>query len=274
MFCIELQRSFRNKKIMYCMFLGCVIAIIHVFHNMVGKISYINASELFAENSYLFPDIVFDEWICGNTYNIEGFIYFMIFPIIISIPYAGSFYEDMKSGLVKHIYIKCDRWKYLASKFIAVFISAGTVFVVPLILNLAICSTIFPSLKPQLLAAKTLINSSVLWFDIYEKYPYLYILLFFVLDFIFAGLIASLSLTAVFFTERKFVVLLTPFIQHVFSYSICMMSGQPNAVMCAPTYFLFSGAGCMSEYLVIIYGGIYMLFIMLYFILGVKVDCY
>lgn len=274
MFGLELKRAMCNRRTVGCLLLGCVVAVIHVAGNLIGKVEFWNMESLFIENSYVYPSTVFNEWMGGNTYNLEGFFYFMVFPILTALPFGMSYFEDMAQGVVKQVYTKVERGTYLRAKYAAVFLTAGMVFVVPLVFNFLICMTLLSSLRPEPLAAKGMIYSAVLWYEIYETHPFIYVLIFLTIDFIFAGCLATVSLTAALFTEKKIVALITPFILHVFAYSVCMMTGAPNGVMYSPVYFLFAGAGCVTWWLFVFYGLFFLICGTIYYVLGKTSDCF
>lgn len=272
MYGLELKRAFYNRKTVICLILGCMIAGIHVVDNLLGNVEYWNAEQLFVKNSYIYPSTVFDAWMAGNTYNLEGFVYFMVFPLLTALPFAASYFEDMQHGIIRQIYTRTQRETYLKAKYVAVFLSAGTIFVIPLILNFLVCMMLLPAVTPEPLAAQGMIYSSVLWYEIYEKYPFLYELIFFIIDFVFSGFLATVALTAALFTEKKIVSLITPFVLHIFAYSVCMMTGKANGVMYAPTYFLLAGAGCVSWWIYVFYGIFFLVCGSIYYVTGKNVD--
>lgn len=271
---IELHRVFKNKMTYVALMIACGISIFHVLHNNVSGVKIWIEMALNLKSDMQYPYYLYDLWICGNTYNLEGFLYFMILPILAVIPHSISFYADKENGYVKQIYTRVGRKSYLAAKFGAVFLTGGLVVTIPLILNLAICGMLLPALQPQQLAGMA-INTSVLWFQIYETHPLLYTIIYLIIDFIFAGLVATLPLFFSFFTEKKFIILLMPFLMHIFIYSICMMSGIPNAVQYSPVYCIFAGIGCRTVWLLVIYGiGYFMLGGVLYWKIAKKEDIF
>lgn len=270
----ELKRVLRSRMTYIVLFIGCAISIIHVFHNIAPYIKSWNYMALHLKSDMQYPFHLFGEWICGNTYNLEGFLYFILLPLLVVMPHSLSFFSDKENGYVKQVYTRVGRKPYLAAKFGAVFIAGGLVAVIPLLLNLALCAALLPALHPQNLAG-ALINTSVLWYHIYELHPLIYELLFMVVDFVFAGLVASLPLFFSFLTEKRFTILLMPFIIHIFIYSVCMMTGFPKAVQYSPVYFTFAGIGCPSVWLFVIYGLAYFaLGGVLFWVIGRKEDIY
>lgn len=81
----------------------------------------------------------------------------------------------------------------------------------------------------------------------------MYLLIFFVLEFVFGGMMACLSLMLTWFSDKKIVALLFPFLLNIFIYSVCMMTGHPDAVKYSPVYFLLPAIGCPSWMLLIGY---------------------
>lgn len=271
---IELQRVFRNKATYVVFIIACSISLLHVFHNVVPRVEAWNEMALNLKSDMQYPYHLFGEWICGNSYNLEGFLYFMILPLLAVLPHSLSFCVDKENGYIKQMYMRLDRGYYLAAKFGAVFLTGGLVVVLPLVLNLAVCAALLPALKPQGLAG-TFINASVLWSGIYESHPLLYVAIYLFIDFMLGGLIAGLPLFFSFFTEKKFIVLLMPFIMHIFIYSACMMTGFPNAVQYSPVYFTFASIGCPSGWLFVIYGvGYFLMGGLLYWIMGKREDIF
>lgn len=254
---IECKRAFLNIRFWMSLLLGCGISLIHILHNVAPYAKTWNESILYQKTPMQYPTHVFEQWMCGNSYNLEGFLFFMIFPLLVVFPYSLSFLEDKRSGYVRQIYTRSERDDYLRAKFLSVFWTGGCVMVIPLVLNFAVCAAYVPALLPQN-AAGTLINTSVLWYTLYETHPLLYVLLYLVIDFIAGGLTAVLPLFFSFFSDKKPMVLLMPFIIHIFTYSVCMMTGKAAAVMYSPTYFLFAGGGCPNGWLLVIYVGVYL----------------
>lgn len=254
-FLTELRQAVRNKRTAAVLLIGIAISIVHVFHNIAPNIGIWHDMALNPKTEQQYPYHLFNEWMCGNTYNLEGFLYFMIFPLLAVFPYSSSFYEDKEKGYIRQIYIRTQRTVYLKAKFGAVFLTGGMVIVLPLLINFMICAALLPALYPQNLAG-TFIGASVLWYRLYEIHPVWYVLLFLMADFLFAGLVACLPLFFSFYSDKKYVILLMPFLTHIFIYAVCMMSGIPGAVKYAPAYLIFAGSGCpsgwwLSGYLVI-----------------------
>lgn len=256
LFAAEMKRAFQNRRTLLVLFAGCLISMIQIVRNILPGLETWNemALNLKADNQY--PYHLFNRWMCGTTGELEGFLYFLVIPLLAVLPYSLSFLEDKTSGYVKQMYTRCDRRSYLTAKFGAVFIVGGTVVTLPLLLNFLICAMLLPALLPQNLEG-TFVNAHVLWYHIYETQPLLYVLIFLLIDFIYAGLLAVLPLFFSFYSEKKFVILLMPFVIHIFSYSVGMMIPHPLAIEYSPVLFTFAANGCPSGWILAGYGIVY-----------------
>ncbi len=230
----ELNRSIWNRNMLLALSIGVGIGIWHVCQ-VVIPLSKLLMSSLNYKNSVDYcPQSLFYSWLGGNTYPMQSYLYFLILPILASLPYGSSFFEDRKSGYIKSIYIRADKRKYLFSKYIAVFVSGGIAVVLPLIVNLAVSGLFLPDLIPESYGNATLNPTSFLY-KLYYTHPWRYIVVFLVIDFIFAGLFAGISLTVSFFVEYRFFTVIASFFIYIFIYSVCSLTEHTQY---APNFFL------------------------------------
>lgn len=68
----------------------------------------------------------------------------MIFPLMVSMIYAGSLLEEKQKGISGNILIRCGKKKYIGAKATAVFVSAFFTFTVPMLINYLLCYASFP----------------------------------------------------------------------------------------------------------------------------------
>lgn len=170
--------------------------------------------------------------------------------------------------------MRAERRTYLMAKSAAVFLTGGFAVTVPLLINFMICAMFLPALPMQGLYGK-MIYAAVLWYRIFEQYPLVYVMIFLGLDFVFAGLVACLPLFFSFYSEKRYVILLMPFVLQIFIYAVCMMSGAANAVTYSPVYLFFAGAGCRSALSLAGYIGVYgFLGVILFWKIGNREDIF
>ena len=105
---------------------------------------------------------------------------------------AVTYYTDNKKGIVHNYYSRTNKINYLLAKWMAVFITGGMTAIIPLMVNLMATSAVLPSF----IALDYIIscNANGMWSYILYSHPYIYYILSFILQFICAGLIATVSL--------------------------------------------------------------------------------
>jgi hypothetical protein len=253
---IELGRAFKCRRILPALLLGMGICIWHYLQN-VFPLYEIQRMYTPMEGELYYPITVFSTWIGGNAYTIQQYLYFLLVPIIAVLPYGGSYYEDLKSGEYKNIITRIEKVKYLGAKYIAVFLSAGFVVVLPLIINLLLTAITVPSLLPQAATYAFGIGNMNIGYELFYRTPYVYIGIYLIFDFVFSGIIAGAALAAATFAGNICIVWVTPFVMMMFLMVICSMM---NKAEYAPVYYLNPGIGQEN----ILGAGIQILFVLIY----------
>lgn len=138
-------------------------------------------------------------------------ILFIIMPVLVAISYSDSYLEDLNSGFLKSILTRCSKKKYYISKFLSNFIISGITISIPLLINFLLTITTQISGPPYKLITLTALNGN-LNMDMYLSHPFLYVLMWIGIYFLFAGAISSIALAFSVVTRNKFIVLITPFI--------------------------------------------------------------
>ena len=204
---MELKRAFCNKRFMLSLLIGCIICVMHVILN-VAPMANLN---LKFQGMNMPPHSVFNKWI-GAGYNFWSGLYFTVFPLLASIPFADSFFSDYKSGYIMNIITRTKKKHYLMAKAIAVFLCAGVTVVLPLLLNLYLSAMILPSIAPDSAVGTYPLLSNSTWASIFYSNAYLYVFIYLILIFIVSGLLVTLSLVFSYMIHNAYIVLLTPFL--------------------------------------------------------------
>ena len=244
---IELKRAFTGSCFIIALLIGVAISISHF---IMDVLTYSRTEDLSKPMGIVSGLLA--AWMGGNSYNFQGYLFFLILPILAVMPYVYSYHQDKKYGMIKNMITRTNPVHYYTSKWIAVFLSAGTVIVLPLILNILLFTTVLPSHKPQIAAGIFSVGNKSLFAEIFINDPLLYIILFFIIIFIYSGLIANIGLIVEFFTDYLFVVLLFPFLLYIFSSAVLEMFILEAF---APNYFLKPSFGS-GNILIIIFEGI------------------
>lgn len=234
MITIELKRALLSGKMCCALALGVAISLWH-FIQEVCPVLQAQTDFISLEDATMGPISVFYVWIGGNSHNVQQYIFYLLFPIIAMLPFAMSYFEDKKCGVLKNIVIRSDKKQYLGAKYIAVFISAGIAIVIPLLVNLLLTAAIVPSISPNIATFRYAIDGGSMWWRVFYTHPYVYLVLYLGINFLFAGCIAGTALIVATFTEHKFIVAISPFVVYIFLYAFFSVIEKENW---EPLYFL------------------------------------
>lgn len=155
-------------------------------------------------------------------------IFSLIIPIIATLPFADSFFEEREKSTIEYSLIRCNINSYYYSKLFTVFFSGAIVMFVPLIINYLLNFISFPIdsdvdftmlSSDQTWIHTTLLNRLVMFKELLIKSPYVYLLLHTLLFSIAGGLMAVVSFQISFFynKSRAIFVCLLFIIYHIYS---------------------------------------------------------
>ena len=222
---LELKRAFTSRGLLLSLAIGCLIAVIHVIFNVVPAARDLNG--YMALNLPMSdPAWLYSYWMGGNGNDVEGYLFYLILPILATLPFADTFFTDCRGGFVKNVCIRVRRGRYYFAKYLATVLSGGAAVVLPLALNFLLSCLLLPSLAQQAAASFSGICDISPFSGLYYTLPLVYVLIYLVIDFLFAGLIASLALVTSQVVENRFLVLLSPFLIYLFVFSLCNLIGE------------------------------------------------
>lgn len=156
---------------------------------------------------------LFNHWICEDFSSFLASLFFLIFPIISPLSYGWSFLAERKTGYVKNVLTRTEKWKYYAAKYAAVIISGGAVLLTPIILNILIVSLFIPAVVPDIYYDTAYaVRMPSMFSHLFYTYPGWYMFLRVLLAFLFGGGLAALSFSLAFFTSKHIVAVLLPFL--------------------------------------------------------------
>lgn len=181
---------------------------------------------------------LFNSWIGINGYS-QGYLFFLLLPVLAALPLAASFAADRSSGAVRQMLLNSQKRKhYFAAKSIAVFLAGGLCAVLPLAVNFLLTAVVVPAQLPVASTSCFSIFSYNMWADLFYSHPWVYTLLYMALIFVFMGLFVQLALCVSFFIKNQVAVLFSPLIVYLFIEAACQTLGQYPL---SPKGFLFPG---------------------------------
>lgn len=160
--------------------------------------------------------IAIQAWIGTEFIFAYNSLFYVLFPIIAALPFAGSYYSDLQSGYIKNICLKTSRKDYYIAKYCATFLFGAIAVMLPLLLNLILCVGIYPMHRPEklLFTSAGIIDVNLLSY-FFQCYPALYSLFFILIDGAFAGMLAVFSICIAEHVESFFSVIATTFAVYV-----------------------------------------------------------
>ncbi|MFP3154662.1 hypothetical protein LQZ18_09595 [Lachnospiraceae bacterium ZAX-1] len=134
-----------------------------------------------------------------------------MFPLLAAIPYAWSYCEEKNSGYQRNIVVRSGKTQYFLSKYIAIFLSGGLTMVIPLAFNFLLTAMVFPAVTPNVIydTAYGIFGSSLMS-ALYYSNPFLYLLFYLLIDFVFAGLVACIGFMVSFFVKYYVATIIVP----------------------------------------------------------------
>jgi len=244
---IEFSRAFKSIGFYLALLIGGIIAAVHCALEVIPYAFQLD--EYVAMNlPMMYPGWLYSSWIGGNV-TMSSFLLFLILPILASLPHGDTFFTDAKSGFIHNLCIRADKKHYYIAKYISAFLSGGIAVIFPLVLNFYLSSLFLPAMKPEVSSFNTLLGENSSFPHLYFSYPFLYVILFLGIIFIFSGLFSTVSLLSSYYVRYRFLVLVFPFIIYLFLVAFFNLLGFQNW---QPTNFLHPAYQQDSAFAIII----------------------
>lgn len=208
----ELSRAFRNRRMAAALLIGCAVSLWHLQEYVLPVRNYVGTAE--------YPLSSFHKWIGGENYSFQASLYFMWLPILCALPHSASFGFDCESGYGNQAAVRSGWRKYLAAKYMSVFLSGAAVALLPLLFDFFITNLFLPAVLPQAGMGLSPIGEGAFLGELYFCHPLWYLLCYLVMDGVFYGLFNTLALAAGIFSRNRFAVQLTPFLVYMLLFSV------------------------------------------------------
>ena len=217
----ELKRAFDNIYFLIAVLLGCVITVFDFFNSTYPALWLNQAPKM------EYPLSLFSEYIGLRSGSLAQTLIFLLAPLICSLPHADSLAGDLGDGYSKNIVIRGNIRKWLTAKYIAVFLSAAAVFIIPFLTNLLVTAMFVPAVKP-LASTKTFAAAKAInpFADIFLNHPMLYIIMYLIIGAVVIGLFCEIALLTSLLVKSRFSSLLSPFILYMLCYIFSSIFGK------------------------------------------------
>lgn len=242
---LEIRKALKNKWFWISMMAGCTAVMLSFIYNVSAyEINRKNVE--IAVEAQKDPQIssltVFNSWVGGESYSLGTTVFFFLSPILSCLAYGWSYAEESVSGYAKQMIVRAGRKNYRIAKYLASFLAGGLAFTLPQLVNLVMILCVIPVRKP-------IVDLDIYYgvfadflSGVFYTHPFIYVLLYFLIDFAFCGLTAILCIPVTDLVKRKWVPVLVPFMLylgvHLVVPLIELAVGNTLGYEYSPFYFL------------------------------------
>lgn len=223
---MDFKRAIYNRQFVIVIAIGALLSLMQIYMEVIPGVKYYGDGA-----SYFNP---FVKWISNDGFNHFTLLFFMLLPVLASLPYSDSYWVDKHSGFNKSIYTRSKKKNYFISRYITNFIIGGIVVIIPLILNFYILMMLLPAVHPSIFDASLLPKD--MFTSLFYFHPYLYVGVYLLLTFIFGGTFASMGLAVSAYCKNRLLVVTTPVLVYI-SMHMFELAGLPHLV---PAKFLIA----------------------------------
>ena len=205
----ELKRGFQSEGFKLALLFGLLAMVPHLY--VVIQVYFQTAPFGTEYQGFLIGNAFGNSFSMYSTFSSTEQYYYFCLPLLAVLPHGGSFYQDIHMGYARNILTRVDKERYLKSKYCATFLSGGCAILIPIIVDFLVTMMFFPLSTPIFRDTLPVIGDGLL-VNIYFKYPFIYLVCFWMILFGFSGLVATISLLITYITDFVFAIMAMPFV--------------------------------------------------------------
>lgn len=187
-----------------------------------------------------FLESPYTRWFSVDPFNFEPIIFYILLPLIASIPTSLILKEDLDSGLIFYLRNKFNLNKIVFSYASAAFIGGFVSAIIPLVTNFLTYFLFIPNIRPDFLINENLliINENTLFVDLYYQHPLMHGIFSILLTSFWGGLFAVLTCSFSIWIKGKFLSLLSTLLLQISILILNIFIKIPHFVSFLPSDFL------------------------------------
>ena len=194
---LEIRKSLANKYFIIICIFGIVISLLHSYIIISDYKGISQALEVYSskgQNPYSPITNTFTLWIGWDYKSKYSKLLFNIFPLLSVTPYCWSYSSEYRKGITNNSIIKNGVSHYHLAKYTAVFVSSGLIMAIPLLINFLAILLFVPPISPDSVYDIYYgVFSNSFMADTFYMHPFIYVLTFIILNFIYCGLFGCLG---------------------------------------------------------------------------------
>lgn len=194
---LERKRAFLNKTFYLCLGMGAILCVWLLCIQVVEVRTFNQLIQEYGmeEVGLYYPRSLYNSFIGLDYAYLPSTILYTIFPLLVTLPHAISYYRDKKTGYIKNFFLKAKRSDYYIAKYLSVFLNGFSAALLILLFSLWISALFFPALPPEAATATFCpVDSSAMMAGLFYSHPLVYTLIYIIIDAVFLGAIATIAL--------------------------------------------------------------------------------
>ncbi len=156
------------------------------------------------------PDDLFTtsyKWIGFRDNEMD--VYLLLMPVLAALPFSTSYNSDKTDKFKSFVSKEIPFFPYVCTKYIVTFLIGGFLYILPFVFSLLFCKLTIPDGSPT--PTLGIIKDNGMFASLYFSSPITYISLYIGINFLFAGLMAVLGLSASIWSRKDYMAILFPF---------------------------------------------------------------
>lgn len=217
---VELYRLIHSKSFYLAILIGIFFSVWLLHDQLIETKQHIEVIKNYGtiKEGLYYPESLYNHFLGLDYWHQQSQTLYILFPLLASVPYAASYCTDKKSGYLKNILTRENKAVYYRSKFISVFFSGFITIFAILTLDLIIAMMFYPMLHPEPITALfPATHGNSMFKELFIDFPMAYTLLYILIDSVFFGLIALISMVVGMITKYTFVSIVSGTIIYYFA---------------------------------------------------------
>lgn len=207
---MECRKALINKYFLITLAVSCMFCILSAWYQITAY--YEMLDHPFSGNPMIQMNSLYNSWIGGEGTSLGCICFFYLMPLLAAFPYGWSYAAERKSGYVKQLAVRGGRMEYYVSKYIAVFLAGGLVILIPMVMNFLAVAMFIPAVMPDMhFEMYYAVAYGTMWSEYFYTAPLLYDIFYILLNFIFSGLFAVISLACSMVVRSRIAIVLLPY---------------------------------------------------------------
>ncbi|PDY45909.1 hypothetical protein [Bacillus pseudomycoides] len=136
-------------------------------------------------------------------------VYLLLMPVLAALPFSTSYNSDKADKFKSFVSKEVPFFPYVCTKYIVTFLIGGLLYILPFVFSLLFCKLTIQDGVPT--PALGIIKDNSMFASLYFSSPITYISLYIGINFLFAGLMAVLGLSASIWSRKDYMAILFPF---------------------------------------------------------------